>query len=490
MNSTDALPRPSILIVDDEEHLCRAVEIALMTEGYDIRTVNSVRAAESALLKVCPDLLLTDVRLPDGDGLNLLRIARELDAGIQVIVMTAYATVETALESMRAGAFDYILKPFDPFELKTIIRNAIELRRLRLENDSLRRAMRKDDAIPGLIGGSEPMKKLFDMIRRVAAVDTTALVTGESGVGKEIVARAIHSNSSRSGGAFVTVNCGAISDTLLESELFGHAKGAFTGADRPRDGLFATAHSGTIFLDEIAEASQGVQVKLLRVIQEGEIRRVGDSTPVKVDVRVITATNRDLETLVREGKFREDLFYRLDVVRIVVPPLRDRMEDVIHLATRFAETYAEATGLPPKPFSAEAARILMAYDWPGNVRELENAVKKAMIFATGDDIGPEALPERILLKHALIKASRVQSSVVSVPGVSGQDAKPDAALFALSFKDAKKIWVDRFEVSYIKACLGNHFGVVTKASVHAGMDRGNFQKLMRKHGITSGFFRK
>lgn len=493
-----------ILVVDDEQNLCRAIEISLMGQGYRIRAVHTCSEALDLIDAEEPDLLLTDLRLPDGDGMTLLQTMRETWPDSQAIVMTAFATVDTALGAMRMGAFDYVLKPFNPIELKNIIANALEIRWLRRENQRLRSAVQSSGDFSNLIGRSQEMKRVFEMVRRVAGVETTALITGESGTGKEMIARAIHQQSGRNDGPFIAINCGALPESLLESELFGHAKGSFTGADKARDGIFASAGGGTVFLDEIGEASPSVQVNLLRVLQESEIRRVGDSRVTKVDARVIAATNRNLEEMVKEGSFREDLYYRLDVVRLHLPPLRERQEDIIALAEHFLSKYVEATGLETKPFSDEARRALMAYGWPGNIRELENVVKKAIIFSTGPAIDLASLPPQVSSSLAATGAGRISASAVEVSGSDNgspflgclgeaQDGAlekdlPDE-LAELSFKDAKAKVVSAFERNYIGTILRFCDGVVTSAAAMAGMDRGNFQKLMRKNGIRSSEFR-
>ncbi|PKK92197.1 MAG: hypothetical protein CVV64_01950 [Candidatus Wallbacteria bacterium HGW-Wallbacteria-1] len=488
-----------ILVVDDEHNLCRAIEISLMGEGYEIKALHTCEDALQAISEREPDLLLTDLRLPDGDGMQILQTLKETWPNSQAIVMTAYATVDTALGAMRQGAFDYVLKPFNPIELKNLIANALEIRWLRNENDRLRQAVDSAADFSDLIGRSEAMNRVFDMVKRVAMVDTTALITGESGTGKEMIARAIHSQSGRRKGPFIAINCGALPETLLESELFGHARGSFTGADRARDGIFASASGGTVFLDEIGEASSSVQVNLLRVLQESEIRRVGDSSSTKVDVRIIAATNRNLEEMVKSGGFREDLFYRLDVVRLHLPPLRERQEDIIALGEHFLGKYIATTGLESKPFTDEARRALMAYQWPGNIRELENVVKKAIIFSTGSAIDLAALPQNV--SNAIRSGASqttlsggggsgffLDSSVADPNGMSDRDLPDELA--ELSFKDAKSRVISAFERSYISTILRFCDGVVTSAAAMAGMDRGNFQKLMRKNGIKSTLFRE
>ncbi len=340
-------------------------------------------------------MVITDIRLPDGDGIEILRHVKSASPETAVVVMTAYGTTETAVAAMKLGAIDYITKPFDIEELRIIVRGGLEKRRLLDENRQLKAELRKRHGLDRLVGVSAAMAALFELVQSVAGTTSTILITGESGTGKELVARAVHGLSSRRDAAFVSVNCGALPDTLLESELFGHVKGAFTDAHQTKKGLFEAAHKGTLFLDEVGETSPAMQVKLLRAIQERRIRRVGSTEETEVDVRVISATNVPLETLVKEKKFREDLFYRLQVIPIHVPPLRERRDDIPLLADHFVERFAREMGKSITRISEEAMDRLVRHHWPGNVRELENLMERAVALETSAVILPERLPSTL-----------------------------------------------------------------------------------------------
>jgi two-component system, NtrC family, response regulator HydG len=369
-----------VLVVDDQRNMRATTALLLRDAGYAVAEAEDGAAAVARVAAEPFDVVLTDVRMGTVDGMEVLRATLEAAPTTQVIVMTAYGTIEAAVEAIRRGAYDYIAKPFQEDELLLRVGKAVEKRRLLGEVSLLRRDFQARYGLDHIVGRSAVLRELLDRILRVAVTDATVLVTGESGTGKELVARALHAASRRSDKPFVPVNCAAITETLLESELFGHARGAFTGATRARRGLFEEASGGTLFIDEIGETAPGSQAKLLRAIQEGEIRRVGESLPVKVDVRVIAATNQNLKLAVAEKRFREDLYYRLNVVPLRVPPLRERREDVPILTQHFLERYAERTG-ERKTLSAEAIQKLMEYPWPGNVRELENMIEQAAALA-------------------------------------------------------------------------------------------------------------
>ncbi|HJZ88188.1 MAG TPA: sigma-54 dependent transcriptional regulator [Polyangia bacterium] len=382
-----------VLVVDDEPNMCRSLAILLREEGrYQVDTAGTGAEALAKLERT--DLVLADLSMPGMDGLELLRRIREQSADIQVILMTAYSTVQSAVEAMKSGAFEYLLKPFANEELLAVVESALRLRRLTRENRRLRQQLDEGARFGELLGRSEPMKRLFHVIERAAETDATVLVRGESGTGKELVARAIHFQGHRSDGPFVALNCAALTPTLLESELFGHEKGAFTGAIRTKIGKLEQASSGTLFLDEIGEMPQLLQTKLLRALQERSFERVGGNETVRVDIRVIAATNRDLEKAVSEGAFREDLYYRLNVVAIDVPPLRERLEDVPLLAEYFLVSKAEEMSARRKSLSEPARQALSEYDYPGNVRELENIIERAIVLADDDVIHPQDLPIR------------------------------------------------------------------------------------------------
>ncbi len=404
-----------ILIVDDEQSMREMLAILLKKEGFAIETAGSRAEAAKALAGEPVDLVLTDVRLPDGDGLEVLRHVKAASPGTGVIVMTAYGTTETAVAARKLGAEAYLLKPFDVDEVRVVIRDAIATRDLRQDNLRLRRELGAHYGIEQMVGVSAPMAALFEMVRAIAPANSTVLITGESGTGKELIARAIHGLSSRAGGPFVSVNCGAMPDTLLESELFGHVKGAFTDAHASKKGLFEVASSGTLFLDEVSETTAAMQVKLLRALQDRRIRRVGGTDEIEVDVRVIAATNAPLEELVREKRFREDLYYRLQVIPIHAPPLRERRDDIPLLAEHFLSRFARQMGKRVARVSDAAMECLKRYAWPGNVRELENVIERAVAFETTETVLPERLPE------AIRSPSRAGATAVLGPGFDLDD---------------------------------------------------------------------
>jgi two-component system response regulator PilR (NtrC family) len=382
-----------VLVVDDEQSMRELLAIMLTKEGFEVVAAESRAVAAAVLAQGPVDLVITDVKLPDGDGIEILRHVKAASPETVVIVMTAYGTTETAVAALKLGAHDYLLKPFDVDELRIVVRNSLERQDLREENLRLKREFGRPHGLDQLVGVSPAMAALFEMIRSIAPTSSTVLITGESGTGKELVARAIHSLSPRSDGPFVSVNCGALPDTLLESELFGHMKGAFTDAHQNKKGLFEAAHRGTLFLDEVGETSPPMQVKLLRALQEKKIRRVGGTEEIEVDVRVLSATNVPLESLVKERRFRDDLFYRLQVIPIHTPPLRERREDIPRLAEHFLRRFAREMGKNVAKVSEEAMAGLRKYSWPGNVRELENVIERAVALETTQAVLPERLPD-------------------------------------------------------------------------------------------------
>ncbi len=381
-----------ILIADDEESIRLVLRTLLQGQGYEVLEAADGTEALALAEEHVPDFVLADVRMPGLDGLRLTASLRERVPAATVIVMSAYGSVRLALDAIEAGAHDYLSKPFHPEEALLALRKAEERERLRRENRSLRRELAERHRFEEMVGRSEPMQRLFRLVEKAAAFPTTVLVTGESGVGKELVARALHHQGPRAERPFVAVNCGAIPEALLESELFGHVRGAFTGAHADRKGLFEAAHGGTLFLDEIGELPLSLQVKLLRVLQEGTVRPVGASRDRAVDVRVVAATVRDLSEEVAAGRFREDLLYRLDVLRIHVPPLRERKEDLSLLVDHFLARFAERLGVAVEGVRPDAMRALLAYPWPGNVRELQNVLERAVVLADGPWITFEDLP--------------------------------------------------------------------------------------------------
>jgi two-component system response regulator HydG len=389
--------KPSVLVVDDETSILDSVRILLKTEGFTPHVAHGGRAGLEALATMRPDIVVSDVRMPGVDGLQLLAAARAQDPTLPVVLMTAQATLQSAIQAVNDGAFYYLQKPFRNDELVAIVRRAAETRSLRVENQRLTQEIRRRDRGGGVApaGGARAWREALRMAETVAPTDSTVLVTGESGTGKEVVARWIHERSARAEATFASINCGALPESLLESELFGHTKGSFTGAVKDKQGLFAAAGGGTFFLDEIGETTPATQVKLLRVLQQREVIPVGATEPVPIDVRLVAATNRDLEEEVRRGTFRGDLYYRLNVIAIHLPPLRERRDDVPLLADAFLRRSAQLRGEEPETLAPAALDALVAYQWPGNVRELENAMERAVILTPGDVIAPTALPERI-----------------------------------------------------------------------------------------------
>jgi two-component system response regulator AtoC len=384
-----------VLVVDDEENIRLVLRTLLRKNGYEVAVADNGETALAQVDAFAPDVILTDVRMPKMGGLDLLAALRERESPATVIVMSAYGNVDLALEAMKAGAYDYVSKPFKPDEIVLVLRKAEERESLRRENRALREQIRGEQRFETILAKSAPMLAIFRMITKISEYKTTVLVTGESGVGKELVARAIHARSPRKAEAFVAINCGAIPEALLESELFGHKKGAFTDAVSDRRGLFEEASGGTLLLDEIGELPLPLQVKLLRVLQEETLRRVGDTRDTKVDVRIIAATHRDLAAEVKAGRFREDLYYRINVLPVVIPPLRDRKEDVPLLVEHFLTRNNARLGTSLRGLSADARKLMLDYAWPGNVRELENTLERAMVLAEGDLIEVGDLPERL-----------------------------------------------------------------------------------------------
>jgi len=383
-----------ILVVDDEESMCQYLSILLGKEGYEVETANSGAAALRQLEAAPCDVVMTDIQMPGMDGIQLLKGVRAVDPEMPVVIMTAYATEQSAIDAVNLGAFSYLQKTCKNDEIKIVIRNAMQLRRAESENRQLKRELKKKKSKQQMIGQSPRMRSVFKMIDKIAATPATVMIYGDSGTGKELVARAIHDRSNRAQGPFVAINCGAIPETLLESQLFGHVKGSFTGADRDHDGFCQQAEGGTIFLDEIGEMPQSTQVKLLRMLQEREVIPVGSAQPVKVDLRVIAATNRDLEVEVAEGRFRTDLFFRLNVIPLKLPALRERIEDIPLLVDHFLRRFVpeDYQGGLSSILDDDALHCLQVYEWPGNVRELENVIERACIMREGPRITVRDLP--------------------------------------------------------------------------------------------------
>ncbi len=388
------MPLGRILVVDDEDSMCQYLSILLRKEGYTVRTANSGAQALKAIEEEPADLVMTDIQMPKMDGIQLLKGIKAMDPTTPVVIMTAYASEQSAIDAVNLGAFSYLQKHCKNDEIKIVVRNALALRQAKTEAQELRRELSKKKTTKSIIGQSPRMRSVFKMVDKIASTTATILINGESGTGKELIAQSIHQRSDRANETFVAINCGAIPETLLESQLFGHVKGSFTGADRDHDGFCRQAENGTIFLDEIGETPHAIQVKLLRMLQEREIYPVGSSCPVKVNVRVIAATNRDLEDEVARGNFRTDLYYRLNVIPLNLPSLRDRVDDIPLLVDHFLKRCCPGEYVGPLPTILDdaALRALQAYDWPGNVRELENVIERASIIREGTRITMRDLP--------------------------------------------------------------------------------------------------
>ena len=391
------MSKPRILIVDDEASLRETLGIIFSKEGFEARLAQNFTEGLADALRSSPDVILCDIKMPDGNGLDLLRKVKAEHPQIPVIMITAHTSTEDAVEAMKVGAVDYIKKPFNNDELILIVRRALGEKTLQEENVYLKQELAARYTFANILGKGSRMQEIFRTIERIGKVSSTALITGESGTGKELIARAIHYTSIRKDKKFVSINCGALPETLLESELFGHERGAFTGAVKEKRGLFAEADGGTLFLDEISETTPTMQVKLLRAIQEKVIRKVGGNEEASVDVRIIAATNKDLSDLVSQGRFREDLFYRINVIPIALPPLRSRVEDIAPLTQHFISKICRDQKIPEKKISTEAMRLLEAYPWPGNVRELENSLERTVALESGPVITVSSLPEAIAL---------------------------------------------------------------------------------------------
>jgi len=431
--------RPTnILIVDDDPGHLTTLKTITRSWGYAVQTADDGAEAVELVKSELVDLVLMDVRMAKMSGIEALVKISAYNPSIPVIIMTAYSSVESAVEALKTGAYDYLIKPLDFEVLKLTLERAHDHAGLKTENKLLKEQLRADFDTANIIGKSQTMKELMAMLAMAAPSEATVLITGESGTGKELIARSLHLNSPRKDQALVTVNCAALTETLLESELFGHEKGAFTGADRRREGRFMQANKGTIFLDEIGEMSAMMQAKLLRVLQEREIQRVGSDQVLQVDVRIVTATNRDLQTDVADGRFREDLFYRLNVMQLQVPPLRDRRDDIPLLAHYFLEKYAAKNRKSAKGFSPLAMDVLIKYDWPGNVRELENIVERAVILMTGEHVTENQLPINIVQEHPGSGRAVISGISLADGTRSLEDIEKEAILTTLEASDGNK----------------------------------------------------
>jgi DNA-binding NtrC family response regulator len=459
-----------ILIVDDEEAARYGMSRAL--RAYNVSEAGSVEAARHRVSASRPDLILLDVNLPGVSGLEYLNELGAQPDAPPVVIITAHGSEKTAVSAIKAGAYDYLAKPFEVDELRLVVKNALEATGLRRENERLRAELKEARGTGELLGASDAMRRVADLIAKVSATDVTVLIRGESGTGKELVARAIHEQSAqRRKGAFVAMNCAALPSELIESELFGHEKGAFTGAAGTRKGKFELADGGTILLDEVGDMSLSTQAKLLRVLEERSVERLGAPQPIPIDVRVISATNRDLAAAVAAEKFRSDLYYRLRVVEIQLPPLREHKEDIPQFANHFLRAYASKYGLKCNAIGSAAMVRLVAYDWPGNVRELRNAIERSVVLAEGSELRPEDLPEEIRAR----KVEVVRSTS------SGTDAEDMLDVpYLADFREARR----EFERAYLERCLVETGGNVTRAAERVGMHRQSLQQKLKDLGLT------
>jgi len=451
-----------ILIVDDEKGMRDLLSIMLKNDGYKVDAAESATRARELISRGSYDLVISDISMPDGSGVDVLRTARETQPDCIVILITAYASTESAIEALKLGAYDYIIKPFDVEELRIVLKNALEKRQLEQENTLLKRELKETSRFDDLVGESPAMEQVKALLDRVAPTNSTVLIWGESGTGKELAARAIHRRSPRRTKQFVSINCGALPDELLESELFGHVKGSFTGAVATKKGLFEVADGGTIFLDEIGDTSPAMQVKLLRVLQERQIRRVGGTEQLEVDVRIITATNQDLESMVREKRFREDLYYRINVIAIKMPPLREKREDLAALANHFLGKYNKIMGKRIREIAPDAMRQLMEYSWPGNVRELENVIERAVALEGSDRILPASFNREVVSRT--------------------DEAQPLPVVLNDGGIDLET-QLERLRERFMNEALSRTQGVQTRAAELLGMSFRSFRYFAKKYNL-------
>ncbi len=461
--------RARVLVVDDRENMLKLFA-KILGEEYELTTAAEGGRALALVASQSFDVVVTDLKMPGADGFEVLKAVKARSPETEVVMMTAYATVQDAVEAMKQGAYDYLQKPFDPDAAALVVSRALERKRLREQAATLRRELEDVYAFHNLVGKSAAMREVYQLLEQASGLDITVLLTGETGTGKELAARAIHYHSARKERRFVPVNCGALPGELVESELFGHARGAFTGATGPKAGLFEEASGGTIFLDEIGELPLPTQVKLNRALEEKEIRRVGDNTPVKVDVRVIAATHRDLKSEVQAGRFREDLYYRLHVFPIRMPALRERREDIPLLSMHFLEKHARAFRRELSGFAPDALRALTGYAWPGNVRELANAVERAVAVAQGGEVGVKDLPPEV---------------TGAQPG-----GLPAEILAQLPYREAVETARDRVSREYLVALMREFGGNVTRAAERAGMERESLHRLLKRYGVRSDDYKR
>lgn len=453
--------QPKILVIDDEPLMRISITDALIAEGYDVKGLESGRAGMDFIGKADYDVIITDLKLPEVDGMEILKTALKCSPKSKVIMITAYGSVDTAVEAMKQGAYDYITKPFSMDELLIIVRRLMEFRKLEYENLQLKSKIDEKYAYGGIVANSSKMQDVLEKVKVVAETASTVLITGESGTGKELIANALHYNSSRKDNPFIKVSCAALPETLLEAELFGYEKGAFTGALKQKKGRFELAHTGTLFLDEIGEVSPAIQVKLLRALQERQFERLGGTETLSVDVRIICATQRDLKNEVKQGAFREDLYYRLNVVPVHIPPLRERREDILLIANGFVKKFAAKNNKPIDGISAEAEEMLLNYPFPGNVRELEHAIERAVILGNGKKIKPADLPEDIrnFYKEGLKTAIKI------------------------SYSESLTKAIGEFEKEYILRAIEGTNGNKTLAAERLGISRKTLWEKCKNYGV-------
>ena len=461
-----------LLVVDDEPDMVENLTRLLRRDGYRCLATTDARKALELLETQHPDVLLTDLKMPEIDGLDLLRRAHAVDAALPVIMITAFSSIESAVAAIKAGAFDYLPKNFSADQLRVSVERALRQRRLAVENRNLRAQLQTTFRFESLLGRSPAMTRVFELVRKAARSDANILVQGESGTGKELIARAVHANSPRATQPFVPVDCASLPEQLLESELFGHEKGAFTGAIKTKPGLMESASGGTLFLDEIGEMPLGLQAKLLRALQERQIRRVGGTALIDVDVRVVSATNRDLRAAAAKGDFRDDLFYRVNVIAIQLPPLREREGDVQLLTHAFLERYATRRF---QGVDDDALAALQAYRWPGNVRELQNVIERACALTEGDRLKIADLPDYVMGGVIAVAAGGADTAA-ALEGAR-------SAGHGLTLKDAKERWMTVLEGAYLRDALAREGGNVSAAAKAAGIDRKTFHRLINKYRL-------
>ena len=457
-----------ILVVDDEPVICKACSLSLSDQGHEVHTRMTGKSGQEAIREGAYDLILLDMKLPDLDGMEILKEVRRTTPGVYVVIMTGYSTVQNAIEAMQSGAFDYLAKPFTDDELLFTVKKVMDKKTMTEENLALRKKLFNRCSFENIIGDDPKMLQIFEQIEKVAPTDSTVLLCGESGTGKELFAGAVHTHSQRSGRQFIAVDCSTLSPGILESELFGHVKGAFTGALRDKEGIFEVAHGGTLFMDDVTNLDLEIQGKLLRVIESGEYKPVGASHTKIADVRIIAATNRDLRTMVDQGTFREDLFYRFNVFPIYIPPLRERKADIPKLAYHFLRYLCHKTGKRIEGFSDDALETLMNYEWPGNVRQLKNVVERLVIMADEPTLDLPYLSEQFQMKGAW-KSDRIPETLQELNASKKH-------LVEEVFGHIQKA----FLLKALKACGGN----ISRAAEKVGMQRPNFYALLKKHNIS------